>query len=149
MRRSANKIDVHINTPVHESSVVWQQSICVMNSLLKAMLTTEKLLDVFYMNKWFILTDISRERQCLYIINYHYKNIAADEMAMQANRPRYGMSFVDPASDRYSASIPVIINAIDYNIWPRYNDTRLYWVLPEYSGLRLCQSVRNTIKAMC
>ena len=36
------------------------------------------------------------------------------------------MSFVDPASDRYSAWVPVIIHVISYNIGPRYNGTQLY-----------------------
>ena len=40
-------------------------------------------------------------------------------------RPRYGVYFVDPASNRYSALISVIINAIDYNIWPRYCENLL------------------------
>ena len=35
------------------------------------------------------------------------------------------MSFVDPASDGYSASISLIIHEISYNIGPRYNDTPL------------------------
>ena len=34
---------------------------------------------------------------------------------------RYEMSFVDPASDWYSALIPVIIDVIPYNIGSRYN----------------------------
>ena len=34
--------------------------------------------------------------------------------------------FVDPASDRYSAWVPVIIYLISYSIGPRYNGTRLY-----------------------
>ena len=39
---------------------------------------------------------------------------------------RYGVSFVVPASDWYSASISIIINVISYNIGPRYNGTRLH-----------------------
>ena len=38
---------------------------------------------------------------------------------------RYGVSFVGPASDWYSASVPVIIYAISYNIGP-YHNTQLY-----------------------
>ena len=41
-------------------------------------------------------------------------------------RSGYGVSFVDPASDWYSASVPVIIYVIHYNIGPRYNGTRLW-----------------------
>ena len=41
-------------------------------------------------------------------------------------RARCGVSFVDPASDRYFATVPVVIYAISYNIGPRYNGTRLY-----------------------
>ena len=36
------------------------------------------------------------------------------------------MSFVDPASDWYSVSVPVIIDVISYNIGPSYNGTWLY-----------------------
>ena len=36
------------------------------------------------------------------------------------------MSFVDPASDWYSATVPAIINVISYNIRPRYKGTPLY-----------------------
>ena len=39
---------------------------------------------------------------------------------------QYGVSFVDLASDWDSASIPVIIDVISYNIGPPYNDTWLY-----------------------
>ena len=39
------------------------------------------------------------------------------------------MSFVDPASDWYSASVPAIIHAISYYTEPRYNDTRLCYVI--------------------
>ena len=39
---------------------------------------------------------------------------------------RWGeVPFVDPASDWYSASVPVIIYEISYNIEPRYNGTHL------------------------
>ena len=44
-------------------------------------------------------------------------------------RARYGVSFEDPASDWYSASVPVIIYVICYNIGLCYNGTRLYKVL--------------------
>ena len=37
-----------------------------------------------------------------------------------------GVSFVNPASDWYSALVPVIIYVISYNIGQRYNDTRLF-----------------------
>ena len=40
-------------------------------------------------------------------------------------RVRYGVSFVDWASDWYSASVPVIVYVISYDITPRYNGTRL------------------------
>ena len=39
---------------------------------------------------------------------------------------RYGVSFVDPASDWYSAPIPVINYVISYNIRPGYEGTWLY-----------------------
>ena len=41
-------------------------------------------------------------------------------------------SFVDPASDWYSASVPVIIHVISYNIGPRYNGT---WLYMSFKGL--------------
>ena len=36
------------------------------------------------------------------------------------------MSFMDLASDWYSATVSVIIYAISYTIEPRYNGTRMY-----------------------
>ena len=36
------------------------------------------------------------------------------------------MSFVHPAFDWYSVSVPVIIYVISYDIGPRYNGTRMY-----------------------
>ena len=39
---------------------------------------------------------------------------------------RYGVSFVDPASDWCSALVFAIIYAISYYIGPRYNGTLLY-----------------------
>ena len=44
-------------------------------------------------------------------------------------RAKYGVSFVDPATDWYSALISATINAISYYIGPRYNSTWLYVVL--------------------
>ena len=41
-------------------------------------------------------------------------------------KARYGVSFVDPASDSYSISVPVIIYVVSYNIGPCYNDAVLY-----------------------
>ena len=41
-------------------------------------------------------------------------------------RVRYGVSFVDPASDWYSALVPAISNAICYYIGQRYNGTGMY-----------------------
>ena len=41
-------------------------------------------------------------------------------------RARYGVSFVDPASDWYSTLVRVIIYVKSYNITPHYNDTRRY-----------------------
>ena len=41
-------------------------------------------------------------------------------------REMYEMYFVDPVSDWYSASAPVIIYVISYNSGSRYNSTRLY-----------------------
>ena len=47
-------------------------------------------------------------------------------------RARYGCLFVDLASDWYSASVPVVIYVISYNIGLRYNSTWLYWLEFEY-----------------
>ena len=44
----------------------------------------------------------------------------------------YGVSFVDPAYDWYSASVPVIIYVISYNIGP-HNGTQLYMAVASYS----------------
>ena len=43
-------------------------------------------------------------------------------------RASYGVSFEDPASDWYSAAVPVITYVISYNTGPRYNSTRLYYL---------------------
>ena len=39
---------------------------------------------------------------------------------------RYGVFIVEPVSDWYSVSVPVIIYVISYNIGLRYNGTELY-----------------------
>ena len=39
---------------------------------------------------------------------------------------KYGVSFVDPASDWYSASVSVIIYVISYNTGPCYNGNQLH-----------------------
>ena len=38
----------------------------------------------------------------------------------------YGLSFVGPHSDLYSASATAVMYTISYYIGPRYNDTQLY-----------------------
>ena len=43
--------------------------------------------------------------------------------------PSYGVYFVDPSSDWYSALVPVMSQLISYNIGPRYNGTSLYYAL--------------------
>ena len=48
---------------------------------------------------------------------------------------RYVVSFVDPASDWYSASLLVIKYLMSYDIGPRYNATRLYLVFNSYCPL--------------
>ena len=42
-------------------------------------------------------------------------------------RAMFGVPFVDPASDFYSASVLVIVYVISYNIGPCYNSTHLHW----------------------
>ena len=65
------------------------------------------------------------------------------------------VSYVYPASDWYSASVPVIIYVISYHIGPRYDSTRLYyinvtwasWCLKSLAtGLFVQQSVWASIK---
>ena len=51
-----------------------------------------------------------------------------------SQRASYGVSFVDPASDWYSASVPVIINVTSYNIGPHYNGTRLILFISWYNS---------------
>ena len=41
-------------------------------------------------------------------------------------KARYGVSFVDSASDWYHVSVPAIFNAKSFYIGPRFNGTRLY-----------------------
>ena len=57
-------------------------------------------------------------------------------------RARYGLCFVDPASDWHSASVPVIIYVISYNIGPHYNNTRLY-VKPYQSHLYVYETLAS------
>ena len=45
---------------------------------------------------------------------------------LSTQRASYGVSFVDPASDWYSASVPVTIYAVSYYIGPRNNGPLLY-----------------------
>ena len=46
-------------------------------------------------------------------------------------RGTYGVHFVDPASDWYFASVPVIVYVISYNIGPLYNGILLWFAWSE------------------
>ena len=60
----------------------------------------------------------------------HYIVVKFLKKYQQKTSPSYGLSFVDPASGWYSASVPVIINAISYYNRLHYNGTQLYLVSP-------------------
>ena len=63
------------------------------------------------------------------ILRSIFSQIFAKDTPWLAHWVRYGASFVDPASDWYSASVPVNISLISYNIGPHYNGTWLYFKL--------------------
>ena len=59
----------------------------------------------------------------------------------------YVVSFVYPASDWYSVSVPAIIYAISYYIRPHYDGTWLYldiWILYTYSPICACVCAHET-----
>ena len=60
-------------------------------------------------------------------------------------RAMYGVSFVDPASNWYSGSVPVIIDVISYNIGPSNNDNRLYPCSYKYSSALELQNCRSLL----
>ena len=67
------------------------------------------------------------------IVRYRYDEvnfltISRKRPHSSSARARYGVPFVDPASNWHSASDPVSIYVISYNIRSRYNGTRLYIV---------------------
>ena len=72
-----------------------------------------------HVHTWQVLSDCYKAIN--FLIHIHKKTPHSSPV-----RVRYGVSFVDPGSDWYSASVPVIIYVISYNIGPRYNGTRLY-----------------------
>ena len=64
---------------------------------------------------------------------------------------RYGMSFVNLASNWYFAPVPVIIHVLSYNIEPCYNSTRLYFLaatkqLYDWFSPSVCLSVRLSVR---
>ena len=60
--------------------------------------------------------------------HYNVVNFLTNIYKSSPVRVRYEVSFVDPESDWYFASISVIINEISYNIGLCYNSTRLWMV---------------------
>ena len=64
---------------------------------------------------------------------YHYNvvnfltNIQKKTPHTLPARARYGVYFVDSASEWYSVSVPAIIYAISYYVGPHYNCIRLYF----------------------
>ena len=70
--------------------------------------------------------------QCHYNVVNFFQKYSQKTTHSSPIRPRYGVSFVDPASDWYFASLPVIIYVISYNIGPCHNGTRLYSYLVSF-----------------
>ena len=68
-----------------------------------------------------------RHIQCGAVISrWIFSQIFTKDTLSSTIRVNYRVSFVDPASDWYSATVAVIILVISYNNGPRYNGTRLY-----------------------
>ena len=63
--------------------------------------------------------------QCSVVITRPIHKYSQNTPHSSPVRTRYGVYFVNPASDWYSASVLVIIYVISYNIGSRYNGTRL------------------------
>ena len=61
-------------------------------------------------------------------------------------RARYGVFFffANPASDWYSALVPVIIYIISYDFGPLYNGTRLYYAFIQ-DQCRMTVCIRNSL----
>ena len=75
--------------------------------------------------KWWILVIMV---QCgAVIMQSNFSQIFTKTPHSSPVRARYGVTFVDPAFDWYSASVPVNIYVISYNIQPHFNDTQLYF----------------------
>ena len=85
--------------------------------------------------------------QCGAIITSIFSKIFTKDTHSLPVRVRYGVSFVDPAYDWYSAWVPGIICAISYYIEPRYSGTLLYVGKYSLTLVRLdsssCQSRSN------
>ena len=65
--------------------------------------------------------------QCNVVITWSiFSQIFTKDTHSSPVRAKYGGSFVDSASDWYSASVSAIIYTISYYFGLRYNDTRLY-----------------------
>ena len=60
-------------------------------------------------------------KRCQFSLKYSQKTPHSSPV-----RARYGVYFVNAASDWYSASVPVIIYVISYDSGARYNGTRLH-----------------------
>ena len=72
-------------------------------------------------------TDLGEQIQCgAFITRSIFHKYSQKKPYSSPVRARYGVSFVDPASDWYSASVAVIIYIIYCYIGPRYNGTRLF-----------------------
>ena len=72
------------------------------------------------------------------------RSIFSQTFTIDTHTVMYGVSLVEPASDWYSAPVPVIMYAIFYNIGPRYNGTRLQVFLP-INPVKTCPNVFHGI----
>ena len=79
-----------------------------------------------------------------FLTNIHKGHPIARLLLLRAS---CGVSFVDPASDSYSASVPIIIHVISCNIGPLYNGTRLYTMTVCLT--HLCVTICNVLYTLC
>ena len=68
------------------------------------------------------LLAFSSRRILSYTVRYRYN---AANFLTNSHKKLFGVSFVDSASDWYSAKVAVIIYVMSYNNGQRYNGTRL------------------------
>ena len=86
--------------------------------------------------------------QCRYNVVNFLTNIHKRHPIPRPVRARYGVSFVDPASDCYCVPVSVVIYVLSYNIGPRYNGTALYNI-PFIAICRIRYLLHNILKVLC